>query len=122
MKIEQQLEKRIDVLVQEVLALAQKAASDAVAQAFGTSAVSAPRKKPRGSGGPNRTADEIRVVRERLYEAISEAPGESMMTLTNTLGMRARDLRFPVAQLIRAGQVRTVGNRRNTRYFPMGPA
>lgn len=71
---------------------------------------------------PRRSPDEMTVLSERLYAAICAKPGESMAVLAPTLGATPRALQVPAFHLKRAGRIRTVGQRRATRYFPMPKA
>jgi len=56
---------------------------------------------------------------ERLYEAVRANPGEGMTVLMAEVGGTARDLNRPMMLLKRTGRVRSVGQRHQTRYFPM---
>jgi hypothetical protein len=47
-------------------------------------------------------------------------PGETMVVLAPQLGASADDLHRPMSLLKRSGRVRSVGQRHQTRYFPMG--
>lgn len=61
----------------------------------------------------------LAALGERFYSAVCATPGETMAFLATQLGTTARHLERPVAQLERAGRVRSVGERSHTRYFPL---
>lgn len=78
------------------------------------------------AGNGRRRASRARRVPEavtdlgrRFYEVVSQSPGETMSVLARNVGVTPRELHRPVANLKRAGQVRSVGERQRTRYFPM---
>jgi hypothetical protein len=121
------LENEIERLVHEHITACHRAAAAAVERAF---AASAPRAKSAGrksaaarsssrTMGVRRTEAEIATLGERLYEAVCAQPGEAMAALAPRLGATPRELHRPMAQLKRAGRVRSVGQRHQTRYFPM---
>jgi hypothetical protein len=56
---------------------------------------------------------------EQLYEAICAKPGESMSVLAPVIGSTPRALQVPAQRLKAAGRIRSVGQRRFARYFPM---
>ena len=62
---------------------------------------------------------EPREPADSCSDPVSAKPGETMSVLMADVGASARELNRPVALLKRAGRVRTVGSRNNTRYFPM---
>jgi len=58
---------------------------------------------------------------ERLYEAVRANAGETMTVIAAQVGQTPRALNGPMANLVRAGRVRSAGQRNFTRYFPMTP-
>lgn len=56
---------------------------------------------------------------DRLYAAICANPGALMTVLSAHVGATPRELNRPALILKRAGRVRSVGQRQQTRYFPM---
>jgi hypothetical protein len=62
----------------------------------------------------------LAALTERLYEAISTEPGETMEALASVVGCPAQQLRVSIGHLLDRGRVRKAGERRSTRYFPMG--
>lgn len=59
------------------------------------------------------------ALSERLYEAICSKPGEKMIVLAAAVGVAPREMLVPSAKLKRAGRIRSVGQKQQTRYFPM---
>lgn len=56
---------------------------------------------------------------ERLYEAVCAKPGETMSVLAPIVGATPRELQVPATHLKKAGRIRSVGQKQQTRYFPM---
>ena len=118
----EQLENQIERLVREHVAACHKAAATAVDRAFRSANT---RTKTRRSASTTTTTSlrrppaEIAALGERLYEAVCANPGEGMKVLMADVGGTAREWHRPMALLKRAGRVRSVGQRRLTRYFPM---
>lgn len=121
----ERLEAQIERLVQEHIAACHQAAAAAVERAFAKSARPAPKRGRRRSGksaaaAPKRTPEQIAALAERLYETVCEHPGATMEVLAAQMGAPPRELHRPMTHLRRAERVRSVGQRRHKRYFPMG--
>jgi uncharacterized protein Yka (UPF0111/DUF47 family) len=118
----EELETQIDTVVREHIAACHQAAAMAVDRAFGSASrrTKPPgRARPKAAGSTRRTAEELAEVCERLYEAVRANPGEGMKVLMAEVGSTARELYRPMTQLKKAGRVRSVGQRHQSRYFPM---
>ena len=93
----------------------------------GTAAIArAPHAGPSRSTSPRRAADarrrspdELEQLRARLYEHIVAHPGERIEQIKVALGASTRELAVPLQKLIYGDRVRTEGERRATRYFPV---
>jgi hypothetical protein len=119
----------IERLVREYISTIWSAAEDAVQRAVvaGAGNRSAPTTsaKPRPEStapsrqGARRPAEEIGALSEQLYEAVCRMPGETMTVLAPKIGSTARELNRPMIALRRAGRIRSVGTKYQTRYFPM---
>lgn len=118
----------IERLVREYISTVGLAAQGAVERAVassngGRSAPSTSAKRTASATpsrqGARRPADEIGALSERLYEAVCQAPGETMSVLAPKIGSTARELNRPMLALRRAGRIRSVGTKFQTRYFPM---
>jgi len=118
----QTLSEQIEQLVREHLEATRRTAAAAVDRAFASAPAAAPRssaaRSPGRSAGRRRGPDEIAALGERLYAAVAAEPGETMAVLAPALGETPRDLHRPMAMLKRAGRVRSVGERHQTRYYP----
>jgi hypothetical protein len=117
---------RIEQLVRDHIAAIRAAATAAVAHAFaesesGGSKASRPRT-PRSRPTRRRSPEEVAELAERLGQAIEAAPGETMSTLSARLGAKPGELAIAVKHLRRQGQIRTVGQRQHTKYFPAVPS
>lgn len=114
------LEKQIETLVAEHIAAVRAAASAAVERAArATSPSPKSSRARRRSDGVRRAPEEIAALGDRFYRAVAAQPGETMMVLAPQVGATPRELHRSVALLKRAGRVRSVGQRHQTRYFPM---
>jgi hypothetical protein len=118
----QALCERIERLVQDYISETRIAAQAAMDRAFakdagGKARTQERRAKPRMAS--RRPATELIAIGERLYAAMCNTPGETMTVLAPAVGFSARELHRPMSLLKRAGRVRSVGNRKETRYYPM---
>ena len=117
------LAKQIEQLVREHIAASRTEAIAALERAFAEAdsepAERSQEPKQTRQSKQRRTPVEIAALGERLYAAICETPGETMMVLAQTLGVTTRDLSVPAGRLKQAGRVRSAGQRSHTRYFPM---
>lgn len=78
-----------------------------------------PPKKTKTSALPRRNSEEISALSSRLLEVVRADPGQPMSVLAPRLGVQAAALQVPVARLKSAKQLKTVGQRNFTRYFPV---
>jgi hypothetical protein len=118
----QTLSEQIEQLVREHIAAARRAATEAVDRAFSATMPALPRatgaRSATRASGRRRAPAELVTIGERLYEAVCAQPGETMAVLAPELGKTPRELHRPMMVLKRAGRVRSVGQRHQTRYFP----
>lgn len=115
------LSEQIERLVREHMQAMRRAAAEAVERAF-SSAPASPRaevaRAVSRTRGPRRASTDVAALGERLYEAVCAQPGEAMGVLGPALGKTPRELHLPMMVLKRAGRVRSVGQRHQTRYYP----
>jgi|CXWL01.1.fsa_nt_gi hypothetical protein len=119
-----QLSKQIEQVIQEHLAASQQAATDTIARTFGLAEAGARHERlaPRPAGQRRRPRAEIAALGEQFYRAVCAKPGETMAVLAADIGSSPRELNRPMTQLKSMGQVRSVGLRHLTKYFPMATA
>jgi hypothetical protein len=120
----EELEREIEQLVRKHVEAAHRAAAAAVERGFATPSPRARRSSPRRRSssqatGTRRAPEEIAALGKRLYEAVRAHPGETMTVLAPKVGATPRELHRPMTRLKRAGRIRSVGQRHQTRYFPM---
>jgi hypothetical protein len=119
------LSKQIEQLVHEHIAASRRAAAEAVERAFSAAGPARPRtataRTEARTGGRRRGPAEMAALAEQLYEAVCAQPGETAGVLGPVLGKPARELHRPMTVLKRAGRVRSVGQRHQTRYYPSAP-
>jgi hypothetical protein len=78
------------------------------------------RPQRRSSAQSHREPEEIAALAEELYAQICHHPGETMLTLSKYVKQPSKMLSFPARKLVEASQVKKVGQRQFTRYFPVG--
>jgi hypothetical protein len=117
-----ELAHQIEQLVENFIAGGRAAAAAAVERAF------APPKAERKTGtprrarrrlAPRRAPAQMAALSERLYDAVCAKPGETMTVLAPIVGVTPRELQVPATHLRKAGRIRSVGQKQQTRYFPM---
>jgi hypothetical protein len=123
----EELMRRMEELVREHLRESRRAIEKAVGRVFGEVLEypvqpPEPKKKKRKKAKKmltRRTESEIVALEERFYNALCDAPGESMAVLAGQIGVSRADLQVPVLRLKRAKRIRSSGKRAQTRYYPM---
>lgn len=117
----QSLGEKIQKVVQEHLEQLRAEAAHAVQEALPAcrAASPSPRVKTVRAIGRRRGQTEVAELAEKFFAAVSETPGETMVTLAARVGESPRQLHRPVANLKQAGRIRSVGERQRTRYFPL---
>ena len=128
------LSTKIEALVQEHISQARQAAVEALNRAFQEASArpgeGATRAKSRTAGAKpakilgqttrqRRTGAELIELAERLYTAVEGQPGATMAQFAALVGLTASALHLPMRHLKASGRVRSVGERTQTRYFPM---
>ena len=122
----QELAQQIEQLVREHITISRALAKAAVERAFAAAieaeaepAPPPPRARTKTRPGRRRSPAELAALGERFYAAVCKQPGETMTVLAGQVRATAGELHVPVAQLKRAGRVRSAGQRSQTRYFPL---
>jgi hypothetical protein len=134
--VQQSIDQQVGAFVRNVSELIRRAAIEALERSIVAPAFSSHREQPRRTGtgngtgkskphtakkpAPPREPAELAALTERLYEAIAAQPGETMEVLAASVGCRGKQLRVSIEQLLRQDRVKKAGERRATRYFPMG--
>lgn len=124
------IEERIDSMMNDVMVALRAAAIAALSEALGGRGTvngadsQQPRKSARRRSSnvkPSRSKEEIAELGDCLYRQIDAAPGQSMSFYAKELGVTSPQLAVPARRLKKTARVRTVGQRNETKYFPMGP-
>ena len=119
------LAKRIEQMIVEHIATTRKAAQIAIERAFASAGAQA--KQPTITArvvrtrapSKRRASADLEALGERFLDAVSRKPGETMTVLAADVSASARELHRTVSRLKQAGRVRAVGERSQTRYFPL---
>jgi len=132
--LQQRIEEQVGTFVRNVSELIRRAAIDALEHAVVVPGVGAggdppkrpgtrsAKRQPRSAKKPAapREPAELAVLTARLYEAIASCPGETMEVLAPAVGCPSKQLRVSIEHLLTQGRVKKAGEKRSTRYFPMG--
>jgi hypothetical protein len=124
------LESSVEALIQQQLAVYEAQLREALARTLSKARPSSPRRKDakpksaptRRASSERRPSEELDALAERLFSAVQSAPGETMAVLAPGLGLSAKELERPAARLKKTGQIRSVGERNQMRYYPMARA
>jgi hypothetical protein len=126
------LEKKIKSFVEELHALVQQAAVESVRDALGMkgAGVARPRTKKAAKKaeepppkrapkqGGKRTPEELARAVAKVRQHVQANPGHSIEQIGKAIGMPTKDLALPIIKLLKSGDVRKTGIKRNTKYFP----
>jgi hypothetical protein len=122
------LAEQIEALVRQHVDALRTTATAAVARALAAAQTCEPARasahapkavRRRKTAAPRRASDELVALGERFYAALCRQPGETMAVLAPQVGEAPRVMQVAVARLRRTGRIRAVGQRHQTRYFPM---
>lgn len=121
-KTPETLEAQIERMVREHLAAQQMAAKAAIERAFAASMRPQRVAARERATHARRASTAVAELAEQLLEAVQACPGETMTVIAARVGEKSRSLHRPMMRLKEAGRVRSAGERRFTRYFPMTTA
>jgi hypothetical protein len=79
----------------------------------------ASRPPTRKHTAPQRRPEEIAALETQLLAAVRANPGGTMAELAPIVGVKSEDLRVPAVRLKAKKQLKLVGRRQFTRYFPV---
>lgn len=110
--------------IAEVTELAKQAVLDDAATALSAPAGEDDAPDAADEAAPRRKRDRAAMsdLQDRIVRVVQDNPGRRVEELSNVLGAPSKELAAPIKKLIAAGQLRTEGQRRGTRYFPAAPA
>jgi hypothetical protein len=118
--------RSIEHLVHQHLQACQREVAAVVERTFRTAAVTAmePKSKAkpaksRRESGARRAPAQIHELGERFYALLCTNPGCTISVYCTELGVTSKELHRPVAMLKRAKLVRSIGERRAAKYFPL---
>ena len=135
--IQQQIEARVQAFVLEVSELVRSSALDAVASALGGgSSVGGGARRGRPVGSKNkasgaaaapaatgkrgkrgkRTSEEVDAMAARILEHVKKNPGANVEGMAKAFNLKSKDLTLPINKLLTGKKVKTVGQRRGTKY------
>ncbi|MEO0461217.1 MAG: hypothetical protein AAF219_10265 [Myxococcota bacterium] len=121
--IDPDLQSVIDSSVERIVEASYQAAIAAVERAFHrdvkVSSRRAAKRRAASSNHSRRSSAEIDRLAQRLLTAIRNEPGAGMSVLASRLHTSSRSLQPVVARLKAQRAIRSVGQRRQTRYFPL---
>jgi hypothetical protein len=133
--INNRIRDRIEEFVSELDQLVRQAAVESVSQALGEGrarparrggggGAGAPRAAARASSGGSRSKgakrapEEIEATVEAVRRHVQKSPGGGVEAMAKAIGKPTRELVLPIKKLMAAGEIRTTGEKRATKYFP----
>ncbi len=125
-KTPQQLADAVETLVASYLDDARRSAQQAVERVLSGPSATTGRAAKSKSAQPQhstrrRSAAQLEALCDKLHELVCGRPGESMVALSDEIGVGARELHRPMSKLKAEGRVHSVGQRTQMRYFPAVP-
>ncbi|MDA1264554.1 MAG: hypothetical protein O2816_05670 [Planctomycetota bacterium] len=123
----------VDSFVNDLTNIVRRSSLEQVLEAV-SSAMGSPVRTKRGPGRPRKTgaapskpgkrlrrsSAKVDQMTENALAHITANAGCSVGELGSALGASTKDLRLPLQKLLADGKVRTVGQKRGTRYHPGG--
>ncbi len=70
-------------------------------------------------GEQRRTREAIATIGKAILVHIQEHPGERIDQIAQAFGGPTKALKLPIAKLVSTGQIRSEGQQRGTKYFPI---
>jgi hypothetical protein len=121
------MNQTVQSFVEEVAALARRAAIAAIASTLGDRGGRAPRGASWGpGGGPRRARNAKRTpavldeLAERFVTFVRGNPGLRIEQINSRIGTQTKDLALPIRKLIADGVIRVEGHKRSTTYVVAG--
>jgi hypothetical protein len=128
-----QISKLVSEFVDNVTALARRAAVDTLTGALDDRAgggggrrrgaalagVDLTKLERRGKGA-KRSSSQLDRLQSRVMEFVSANPGMRIEQINKELGTSTRDLQLPIRKLIASGSLKSKGEKRATTYFVGG--
>ncbi len=130
-EVETRIQERVEAFVNELSGLVRQAALEAVSSALGGEESGARRGRrsaasvaPRGRGGrakgEKRSPDELERLVGSVRSYVSKSPGQGVEQMARDLGVPSKELVLPIKKLLAAGEIKTRGQKRATKYLPGG--
>ena len=80
------------------------------------------RKKATSRKGGRRSPEGVAALGETVLAHVRANPGQRLEEIGRELGMPTKELKRPIPNLMEAGELRTEGQKRGTKYFAGGRA
>ena len=123
-----QISKLVSEFVDNVTALARRAAVDTLTSSLddrsggrrrgggGLATVDILKAERRGKGA-KRSSSQLDRLQSRVMEFVTANPGMRIEQINKELGTSTRDLQLPIRKLIASGALKSKGEKRATTYF-----
>lgn len=123
-----QISKLVSEFVDNVTALARRAAVDTLTSSLddrgggrrrggSLAAVGDVLKAERRGKGAKRSSSQLDRLQSRVMEFVTANPGMRIEQINKELGTSTRDLQLPIRKLIATGSLKSKGEKRATTYF-----
>lgn len=121
--IEQELCNEISKAVEQIVAASHAAATKVLNQAFGRRdsvpvANRTSRQAAAGAQSARRSSEQIQELKDSVYRALCDKPGQTMISLAEHIGTLPRQLQVPIARLKTENLIKSAGPRHSMQYFP----
>ena len=129
--LESVINEEVALAVERIVRVSRAAALTAFEQYFDQLGRQSPRqqatpssaatsgRRTKSRAAPQRSAEEIAALEARFLAVVRSNPGQSMAALAPLVGVKPAELRVPVVRLKAKKQIKAVGQRQFTCYFPV---
>lgn len=109
----------IDAFVRQLTEVAREEAARVVLGGLGSTGHAA-RTASRDGRGAKRSADDLARLEEQVVAFVAKHPGLRIEQINEQLGTSTKVLALPIRKLVAGRKLKTVGQRRATKYFVNG--
>ena len=116
--------RRVQTIVDEFVAkltqVAREEAANLVLGGLGSTGRSTRSVSSNGSRGAKPTAEDLAQLEQRVLAFVGKHPGLRIEQINAEMGTSTKDLALPIRKLVASRKLKTVGQRRATKYFAGG--
>lgn len=117
--IDKALAESDDAATRTALDEARSTLSACVQLNGGTVAPSRPAAKSSSGSGGRRSSQDVERMSDNLFDYVLKNPGQRGEQIAATLGTDVVTMRLPMKKLIADNRIKTIGEKRGTKYYPV---